>query len=130
MKKITNEKEDQWIKEGVRLKQLREEHQMSRAELAQLMNTSATRLVRLENGEGVRDARILSQFYEHIIKHQDLVKELEALYFEWMVMEEYVMELSKNLKTSKINKEDLELTKGIQKQRNSEKTRSNQWILL
>lgn len=46
MKKFTNEREDQWFNEGARLKQLREEHKVSRAELA-----------RLENGEGVRDSR-------------------------------------------------------------------------
>lgn len=72
MKKFTNEREDQWINEGARLKQLREEHKMSRAELARLMNTSATRLARLENGEGVRDARILSSLYEYAIKYHNL----------------------------------------------------------
>ncbi|MEC1524362.1 helix-turn-helix transcriptional regulator [Neobacillus niacini] len=124
MKKTINEREAEWINEGARLKKLREDHQMSRAELARLMNTSDTRLARLENGEGVRDAGILSHFYEHIIKHQDLVKELDTLYFEWMLMEEHVINdikeksLKENTKTSKVNKIDLDSTKGIQFSKN------------
>jgi transcriptional regulator with XRE-family HTH domain len=82
----------QWIKEGDRLKKLREDHQISRAELARLMHTSATRLARLEKGDGVRDAHTLSHFYEHIIKQQDLVEEFEALSNDWNeMMEQYML---------------------------------------
>ena len=137
MKKLINGREAEWIIEGARLKKLREDHQMSRAELARVMNTSDARL---ENGDGVRDANILSHFYEHIIKHQDLVEELEALYTDWneimkryMVMEQYVLNdlreksLTRNVKKSKSkgNKVDLNPTTGIRNQQKSLNTRFN-----
>lgn len=59
MKKFINGKEAEWIIEGARLKKLREDHHMSRAELELVMNKSDARLARLGNGDGVRDARIL-----------------------------------------------------------------------
>lgn len=78
MKQVNKVKEEKWRIEGARLKKLREEHQMSRAELARQMKTSESRLARLENGQGVRDAHTLVHYYKLIMKHQVLVKELEA----------------------------------------------------
>lgn len=68
-----------WEMEGKRLKQLREENQMTRKELAILMATSETRLARLEHGKGVRDARTLSAFYEFIFKYKNLVRKFDEL---------------------------------------------------
>ncbi|MEK4627355.1 MAG: helix-turn-helix transcriptional regulator [Solibacillus sp.] len=78
MKQVNKVKEEKWRIEGARLKKLREEHQMSRAELARQMKTSESRLARLENGQGVRDAHTLMHYYELIMKHHELVEELEA----------------------------------------------------
>ncbi|WP_153721060.1 helix-turn-helix domain-containing protein [Sporosarcina cascadiensis] len=80
MEKFIDEREVEWIVEGTRLKKLRESRHMSRAELARRMNISSARLARLENGDCVRDAHILSRFYEHIIEHQDLLEGLGKLY--------------------------------------------------
>ncbi|MFY0744013.1 helix-turn-helix transcriptional regulator [Solibacillus silvestris] len=78
MKQVNKAKKEKWIIEGANLKKLREKHQISRTEIARQMKTSESRLARLENGQGVRDAYILVQFYELIIKHQELIEELET----------------------------------------------------
>lgn len=75
-----NERESVWRIKGSNLKKLRADHKMNRSELARRMNVSEARLARLENGDGVKDANLLSNFYELIIKHQDLENELEVLY--------------------------------------------------
>lgn len=90
MGKCIDEREVEWIIEGARLKKLRESRHISRAELARRMNTSDARLARLESGDCVRDAHILSHFYERIIEHQDLLEGLGKLYTDlYEMMEHY-----------------------------------------
>ena len=83
---------------------MREDNGLSRAEIARQMNTSDTRLARLEKGDGVRDAIILSNFYELIIKHQELIESMKK---------------NRNI----VNKVDLKLTTGNANQQKTIKTR-------
>lgn len=140
MGKFIEEREVEWIVEGARLKKLRESRHISRAELARRMNTSDSRLARLENGDCVRDAHILSHFYEHIIEHQDLLEGLGKLYtdlFEMMkhysIPGHYVLNnvrenvLTKNRKkrSGKANYVDSDSTGGIRSKQKTFTTRFN-----
>ncbi|WP_438297877.1 helix-turn-helix domain-containing protein [Sporosarcina sp. FA15] len=77
MKNVANEREATWKSKGAALRKLREDKEISRAEIARQMNISVGRLARLEGGHGVRDANILSKFYELIIKHHELTESVE-----------------------------------------------------
>ncbi|OMC86849.1 hypothetical protein BK128_09265 [Viridibacillus sp. FSL H7-0596] len=118
MNNFSKEREVEWIIEGTRLKKLREDSQMSRAELARQMNTSDARLARLENGEGVRNSPTLGRFYELIIKHQKLVEELEVLNNDW----EKLMQCINKSKKRNIN---LAIAEGTSNQQKLKKTRLN-----
>lgn len=126
------EGKENWVIWGARLKRLREGHQMSRAVLARMMNTSETRLARLENGKPVRDAHTLSKFYEQTVNNQILVEELEEtriLLKEIMgkisSMELYV-EKTINQTQSTADISNLIPTKSIHKSGKSKKTRLQQ----
>ncbi|MCG7346080.1 helix-turn-helix domain-containing protein [Sporosarcina sp. ACRSL] len=130
-----NERETEWRIKGSYLKKLRADHEMSRAELARQMNVSEARLARLENGNGVKDAKLLSNYYELIFKHHDLENELEALYIlHGRMMKKYVYTTNSVREESLIN--NLEQIRSMESKANerlikgsnqlmSEKTRFN-----
>ncbi|GEM_PF-5243499 len=118
MKQVKKVKEEKWSIEGASLKKLREEHQMSRAELARQMKTSESRLARLENGQGVRDAQTLVHYYKLIMKHRELVEELKA----W---ENGSKKLAQDLQASKSGSMNNEQSKDTVNEQKSINTRLN-----
>lgn len=74
---------NEWVEKGLEFKRLRENYQISRAEIARAIGTSSSRLANFEQGKAVRDARVLENFYKLIIEQKNTREELMAMKELW-----------------------------------------------